>query len=150
MYSDGEALALTRVQACTGFSTTNTSRANWKILNGGKSDHYAILRIGPFTQEWITPRVYKANWTTIVELWQRYKDDSTTQTNLYGYIGNLLTGLAPYRKLGDTTNLIEDANTESAGEVLEMWTQKNGAGPQWLKWELSLKWSEEITVTFAE
>jgi hypothetical protein len=149
-YSSGEALALTRIRACTGFDTTNTSRSDWKILNGGKSDHYAVLHLGAFTQEWISPRVYKANWQTVIEIWQRYKDETTTPSNLYTHIANIMAGLAPYRKLGDTTNVIEDANTRSGGAIEEMWQRKNGAGPQWLKWDLLLEWSEEVTVNYSE
>jgi len=146
-YSDGEALILTRVQACTGFSSTNTARANWKLLNQGKSDHYAIIRPGPFRGEMISATVILWRWTTVVELWQRYKDDASTQTNLYGYMASLIAGLLPYKRLGDTTNNISDATPRSAGDVQEMW--KARGGPAWLKWELVIDWQEEQTITYS-
>lgn len=145
-YSSGEALILTRVQACTGFSTTNAVRANWKLLNQGKSDHYAIVRPGPFRGEMISPTVIMWRYTTVVELWQRYKDDATTQTSLYGYMAYLTTGLMPYRKLGDTGNTISDSIPRSTGQVQEMWTKRGG--PSWLKWELTIEWQEEEQVTY--
>ena len=47
-YSAGEALILKTIQATTSFSANNTSRANWKILNSGKSRQYVVLRAGAF------------------------------------------------------------------------------------------------------
>ena len=104
-YTAGEALLLTVVQGCTGFGSTNASRANWLVLNSGKSDHYVILRPGPFGIEWISPTNYVANYTTVVELWQRYKDDGSSQTSLYGHIANLMAGIMPKKKLGGSKTL---------------------------------------------
>lgn len=146
MYSDGEALILARVRACTNFDTGNTARANWKLLNQGKARHYAILRPGAFTTEWITPNTYRPTWTTVIELWVRYKDDSETQTALYGYAADLLEGMQPSKRLKDEDGVVDYANIASSGEVQEMWT-RGGRGPAWLKWELSLRWKEEIEVT---
>jgi len=145
-YSTGEALLLTRVQACTGFDTNNTSRCNWKILNKGKSDHYAILRPGAFNIEWHALSAYTAHWTTIIEVWQRYKDDSTSQTNLYSHIANLMA-IMTYPYLGDHTTVV-DSSIEGADEPEEMWTQ--GGGPGWIRWQLRVAWQEQAEVTYVE
>jgi hypothetical protein len=147
-YSTGEALILTRVQACSNFSSSNTSQADWGILNSGKSDHYAILRPGVFSIEWITPLTYVAHWTTVVELWQQYTGPGTAESSLYARAADLLA-IQTYPKLGDTSGTIERNATFSGGEdPKEMW-RKDG-GPMWLKWELKIEWNEETTATYSE
>lgn len=147
-YSTGEALLLTVVQGCTGFDSNNTSRANWLILNSGKADHYAILRPGPFDIEWISANTYQGNWITVVELWQRYKDDGSSQTNLYGHAANLTAGIIPKRTLGGTDSTIQDATVRQANEPQEM-VRGTDTGPSWLKWELIVEWKDETQVTFS-
>ena len=145
-YSTGEALILTRVRACTGFTSANTARANWKLLNSGKSDHYAIIRPGGFAVEWQTLGMAVFRYTTVIELWQRYTDDTTTQTNLYGYIANLY-GLLDYPHLGSSAS-IQDSTIMGADAPEEMW--RNEGGPAWLRWSMRVEWTEERSATFAE
>lgn len=146
-YSSGDALILSLVRTCSGFTSANTASANWKILNQGKSDYYAITRPGPFRGDMISPTVIVWKYTTVIELWQRYKDDATTQTNLYGHMDALKSGLMKKPRLGDTGNTIEDSIPRSSGQVTEMWTKRGG--PSWLKWELTLEWQEEETITYS-
>jgi len=145
-YSTGEDLIQTRVIACDNFDSNNVARGNWKLMNKGRSDHYAILRPGPFTIEWNTYRSYIATWTTIVELWQRYTDDEVTRTNLFARVADLLPIMA-YPRLGDTGGTVLDAHFTGGGEPQEMW--KKGGGPQWLRWEMQIEWKEEVTVNIA-
>ena len=146
-YNTGEAAILTLMQSVTGFSSSNTSRGNWLILNKGLDDNYAILRPGGFSIEWITFQSYHANYSTVVEVWQRYIDDATTHTSLYTHVGNIITSLNQYYKLNGTSGVI-DASIASADEPEEMW--RKGGGPQWLRWRLVLEWKEEVNVTFAK
>lgn len=139
-YSDGEALILTQVQACNNFDSTNTSRANWKILNQGKDDHYAILRPGPFDIEWIAFDTYRANWVTVIEVWQRYKDETDTHTDLYDRVEDLFDILG-VPLLGDTTGTIQDSTISVQDEPEEMWM--DGGGPGWLRWKINILWREE-------
>lgn len=145
-YLSGEALILAEVQSCSGFDANNTSRGNWLVLNRGGGDHYAILRPGAFETEWITYTKYLARYTTVIEIWQRYKDDATTKTNLYGHIANIMA-LMTTPRIGDTTNVISDSSITGAAEPVERWT-KDG-GPVWLTWEVQFRWTEEIEVTFS-
>jgi hypothetical protein len=148
-YSTGQTLALSRVRACTGFTgTTNTSETDWKMLNTGRSDHYAILRPGAFSGEWLSATVIMWHYVTVIELWQQYTDDTTTQSNLYTHIGNLITGLLPERKMNDTVGSVNDATPKSAGEVEEMW--KGSGGPAWLRWSVSLEWTEQQEITYTD
>ena|SRR3990167_2344578 len=148
-YTIGEALILTRVQAVSGYDSNNTSRANWLILNSGKSDHYAILRPGEFSLPWLTITRYLANWTTVIEVWQQYTTDVASRTNLYAQVATLLASLQTYPHLGDGANSsILDAAITGGPEPTENWTA--GGGPIWLRWNLNVLWKEEIEVTFAE
>lgn len=147
-YSTGEALILTRVIACNSFDSANTSRSNWKILNSGLSDHYAILRPGPFDVEFDTMCTYHINWNTVIEVWQRYTDEATTQSNLYGYVADLFPIMA-YPKLGNTGTTILEWSTITGGEEPEEMWIKDG-GPMWLRWRITLAWKEEGVITYAE
>ncbi len=147
-YKAGESLILNRVQNLTSFSTENCSQGNWKILNSGKSDHYAILRPGPFERLPITITSIQSNWTTVVEVWQRYQSDSETLTDLQALITEVIDEIDEYRLLADTEKVVQDAVVRSAGDVLEV-GPTDGA-PQWLKWELIIDWKEEAEVTYAE
>jgi len=149
-YSDGEALILTQVQATTSFSSSNTSRANWKLLNKGKSGQYAILRPGEFEREHFgLGGNYSTNWVTICEVWVRYKDDSTSLTNLEAKSAEIIERFDEYRLAADGTGNVRDVFVRSGTEPEEMWTA-GGNGPSWLRQTLSIEWSEERTVTLAE
>ena len=74
-YSAGEARLLAIVQAVTGYSTSNTSRANWKILDTGRAATYAIITHAGTTTDFFTLACYRDIHTAAVEIWQRYKND---------------------------------------------------------------------------
>lgn len=148
-YSAGEALILARVQAITGYTLGNTSRGDWGILNHGKAATYAIIRPGPFVRMWEGSTSNIATWTTIVEIWQRYTDDSTTLTNLEANVANVIAGIDAYKRMGDTTGFLIDFSLTSGSEVLSKW-EKGGNGPAWLSQELSVTWKEEVDVTYSD
>lgn len=146
--ANGEALILTRVQAVTGFASTNANYCNWKALNSGASDHYAIVKPGAFARDQLAMSANQTTWQTVIEVWQRYKDDGTTGASLRTHVDNIIAALDQYRKLGDTTGAIMDAVISSGGEVQEMWV-KDG-GPAWLRRDLTVTWQEFVNVTYAE
>lgn len=147
-YSTGEALILAKVQAVTGFDTTNAVRSNWKLLNKGKASHYAIVRpadeASPIT--WLSWGVYQVEWLTTIEVWQRYTDEGTTQTNLYGYVNAIIAALQLSRRYGDTTGNVLNASIHSIGQPREMWTK--GGGPAWLRQDITVSIKELTEVTF--
>lgn len=148
-YTAGEAAALTRLRALSNFNSNNTSRGDWLILNRGKSDHYGVLRPGPFTMEWISLRQYRVTWNTVIEVWQRYKDDAQTKTDLYARVAEVIAGFMPYPHIGTgNENTVQWATIRQADPPQEMWNASGG--PAWLKWELILEWHEEVTVTLQE
>ena len=150
-YSEGEALALAQVQAVSGFAASigNTSRGKYGILNTGKAAVYAILRPGGFQRMWMAPKCVHTDYSTIVEVWQRYKDDGTTLTDLEANVQLILARLDLYRHMGDTQNKVLDAVAQASPEVMEMMTE-DGRGPIWLKQEVTIVWKEESIVSPAE
>ena len=147
-YSAGEALILTQVQATTGFASTNTSRGKWGLLNKGVSDHYAIIKPGEFTREQIAMSANEAKYKTVIQVWQRYKDDGDSMTNLETHVANIIAKLDQYRKVADTTGTIVDSFVSGGGEMQEMWNKDGGLS--WLKQDVTVTWLEHTTVTYAE
>ena len=142
----GEAAVLTKLRSVTGFSSTNTAHANWKLLNSGKSDHYGIVKSGPFERSAIGLSTYDSVFSTVIEVWQRYKDDADSNTSLRTYVDSIIAYFDQYRKLGNT---VLDSIIAEGGEVEEMWREKDD-GPSWLKRDLVVRWVEYSDVTFAE
>lgn len=148
-YTAGEALVLAQLQAVAGFSSANTSRAKWLILNSGNAKVYGILRKGEWSMEWISATMAHFTWTTVIEIWQRWVDDGATQIALESAVDQVIARFLAYRKLGDTTDRINDSNPRRGGEPAEMWLA-GGNGPSWLRAEVELEWEEHVAVTYAE
>ena len=142
-YIDGENLIATVIKAHANFDADNVAQAKWNFLDSGKNDHYAILKHGGMLPERISKKVYVARHVTIIQVWQRYKDDGSTAVSLYGYVGNVLTQIEDNEKLGDTGGIIQNASPAEVGQVEEMWLL--GGGPAWLKQEVSVLWQEQVT-----
>lgn len=147
MYSDGEALILTQLQAVSGFSSANTSRGKWGILNDGISRVYGIVKPGSFNREQVAMSVNLSVFQTIIQVWYRYKDDDTL-TLLESSVSSIINRFDQYRKLADTTNTIVEAFVKEGREVEEMWTKDGGLS--WLKQDLIVEWQEHDGVSYAE
>lgn len=147
-YSNGESLLLTLVASVTGFSSTNTSRGKWGMLNKGLSARYAILKPGAFTRRFIGHTLVQETWSTIVEVWRRYEDDGTSMTNLEADVENVINKIDTSPRMGDTTGTITDSNAIGGGAVQEV-MDKDGNGPYWVKQDITVQWQEETLVTFA-
>lgn len=148
-YKDGEILAETQVATVAGFSSSNVTRGKWSLLNSGLSDHYAILKRGEVSIEWVAAHISQDNYRTIIEVWQRVKDDQDSYDALLDYADAIEARLKQYRLLGDDSNTVLDANLTGASVVTEQW-RNNADGPSWFKIDLYLDWSEQENVTFAE
>jgi hypothetical protein len=144
----GITLLATQVAAATGFSSANVTVMKWGILNQGKADHYAILKPGVASRTALTFTVKDNVYQTIVEVWQRYKDDGSSGTNLMTHVDNVTTRIDQYRKLADTTSLIRDANVIGYSELKEQWTKDGGLA--WISRDVIVEWQEEEPVTYAE
>ena len=144
-YIDGENLIATVIKAHANFNADNVAQAEWTQLDLGNSDHYAILKHGGMTPEFISANVYVARHITVIEVWQNYEDDGTTATNLYGYVGNVIAQIQNVEKLGDTGGIIQNSSVAEVGTVEEMWL--SGGGPSWLRQMVSVLWHEQVTAT---
>jgi hypothetical protein len=152
MYSDGEALILTKLQSVTGFTNTtdkiNTSRGKWGILNSGANDHYGIIKPGAFTRTQGAMSMNISYFDTVIQVWQRYVDDGTSLTNLEGHVKNIINYFDIWRKAGDTTGTIVDVFISGGGEVTEQWNKDGGLS--WLKQDLTVTWQEHDNVSYGE
>jgi hypothetical protein len=150
-YSAGEALVLTQLRAITGsvWDSANSNRGNWGVLSTGAANHYAILKPGPGTNEFIAGSMARRNYSTVIEVWVSYQADGTSLASLEGYADAILAKFDARRLLGDTGGTIEDSYCSQWSEVEERWP-KDGTSPRWLKQEFTIAWKEDSNVTFAE
>lgn len=148
MYSEGEALILAQLQAVSGFSSSNTSRGDWGILNSGAAAFYGIVKPGAFSREQGAMAMNVSTFNTVIQVWQRYKNDGATMTDLQGHAKDVINRFDAYRKVGDTTGTIVDAALIEGREVEEMWTKDGGLN--WLKQDLIVRWQEHDNVTYSE
>ncbi|MCO5191364.1 MAG: hypothetical protein M9918_24635 [Anaerolineae bacterium] len=145
-YSTGEARILEIIRLHADYDTTNSDRQDWKILHSGKSDRYAILRPGAWSN---TANglggAFLRNWTTVVEVWVPYRDDTRPLT-LQAAVNDLLAHLEKYPTLNSLTS-VQDAMIAGGNEMQE---RELNNGSLWAVWELNCEWHEETAVTFAE
>jgi hypothetical protein len=146
-YIEGEKIIAVLVEAADGFGADNVKRGAYGILNSGNSDHYAIVHAGGTVRDQETLTAKLNRHRTVVEIWQRLKDDVSSLDSLYEHVANVVNHLDPYRRMGDTADYIRDANITGVGEVKEMWTTK-GDAPSWFKQEIYVDWSEADNVTY--
>lgn len=146
-YSTGEAALLTVIRTISGFTAANTSRGKWGVLNQGKAAYYVILRNGGWSTEYSSFTNLQTRYRTAVEVWQRYRDDGTTYTDLLGHVNDLKVGIEPERLFNGAAGVI-DATVREAGEPTEMWNK--GGGPAWLKQEFIVEWLYELEVNFTD
>ena len=148
-YTDGEGFLADVLQGVPGFDGTNVTRGKWGVLNSGLSDHYAIIRKGQHTRAFTTPRMVENVYRSIVEVWQRMKDDGESYEALLSYVDSIAAVVDQYRKLSDDGIVVLDANYIGSGDVIAQWRNK-GDGPSWLRVDMIIEWKEQEVVTYAE
>jgi hypothetical protein len=148
-YAAGEVLWLTRLRAMSQFNEYNSARGKFGIRDTGASDHYAILKPGPWTRSKLSPTVRLDTYRTVIQIYQHYLDDGTSMTDLETLVDAVLAELDTYRVMGDTTGAVIQANIVEAREMIWILAAP-GEGPEWLLVELIGEWHEETTITYAE
>ena len=146
-YSNGEALVLARLREVTNFCATNTSRADWLILNSGASDHYAIVYDGTFEAAFPAAVTRHTEFVTVIEVWQQWTTDADTHANLLTHWTNIVEYLDKYQHLGDATKALS-AVVRAGSERQTAWGK--GGGPAWLLKEVQVAWTEERSITPSE
>lgn len=138
-YVAGETQVVALLQAMPQFGRANVARADWKALNSGASDHYAIAKPGPWTNsadglngEALT------EYRTVIELWQRWVDDSPTVQALEALTQAVVEHLERYPSLAGASLM---AGIAGGSEVQQRWLKEGG--PLWAVQEVYLDWQEE-------
>ena len=148
-YSAGEALVLTRLRGMSQFDTDNSSRGKFGQKNSGSAAQYAILFPGTRTRNKHGMAGKKrVVHQTIIKVYQRYKDDGTSLTDLETLVEAIENELDKYPQMGDATGTIIQAWLVEARDVMEE-MDAGTAGPAWLYQELVCEWHEEKSITFA-
>lgn len=142
-YADGEALILGLLRDMAQFDTANSSRAKWGILNSGAAAQYAVLRPGPWEADYqgLGREGVRTTWRTIIELWQRYRDDGASAIELQDLMSAVVEYVEQWPDLGGAGIYAEP---QTGGAMLETWNKDGGVS--WLKWEVTLVWQEERTI----
>lgn len=145
-YADGEARLLTMVQATSTYDANNTSRANWSILDKGRSATYAIIYHAGTVTDWFAIGCYRDIHTSAVEVWQRYVNDGSTATSLQTNVDEVRAKLNTYKHGNDASGLTLDFGSIETGEMEEMWNRSGG--PHWLRQTIRVTWQELIQPTY--
>lgn len=145
-YSDIEALWLARVRAISGYDENNTSRAKWGILNNGMSDTYVIIKPGTRERQMVAYTMRLETSQTVIEVWQKYRDDGDTVTTLQTAVDELLAGLDPYPRLGGLGSTVRKGEIIAVREAMQV----PADAPKWLKIDLIGQTDEESTISYQE
>lgn len=145
-YPDGEALILTALQLHANYSSNNTSRGDWKILNSGNDARYVVLRMGIGNNAPHAMSSVLTTWTTQLMLYRSYTDDGTTAIALQGDMQTVLEHMEQYESLGDAENTVVDAQITNISEMQEVQMFENG--PVYLRTIIDMVWQEQRNVTY--
>lgn len=149
-YAFGEALVLTQLRSVSGFTSANTSRNNWAILNSGKAAVYAIVRKGAWEMEWQSYTVARFAWQTVIELWQQWtQDDAATRAALDANEALVLARFLAYHRLGDTAGRVQDSTPRRADEPEVMFDAARNTAA-FLRASIVIEWQEVAEIAFAE
>ena len=145
-YVTGEAAVAALLEQATAFNRHNVSRGDWKPLNSGASDHYAVLRPGEFSNvaDGLSGEAL-TTYRTIIEVWQRWKDDAPTVAALSGYVAAVVDRLERYPSLDGACLM---ARVGGGGEMSRRWLTEGG--PLWAVQEVYCDWQEERFYSSAE
>lgn len=143
-YSDGEAAILATLRLHTNYNPNNTSRGNWNILNTGRSDRYAVLRMGAATNEQHAISGALTTWQTDVMVYRLYANDGPSAINLQEHVQEIVEHLEKYPTLSGAVTDVQIVGI-SAMETVDM----TGNGPVWLRTIISLQWQEEREITYS-
>ena len=144
-YSTGEAAILTLIQALSAYDADNATRQDWKPLNRGKAVVYVILKPGAWTTERISPTGYHDYYSTIIEVWRRYVDD-TRPALLQDNVDDIVVQIRKYPTLNGASG-VQGSDIAGGSEMEEV---ELNSGSLWARWDINCEWTDEVTVTYAE
>jgi len=144
-YPTGEAAILTLIRGLAAYDTNNSDRQDWKMLNQGKAAVYAVLRPGAWVNAQEASVTYHRAWTTVIEVWRRYIDD-TRPVTLQTDVQTVIEHLEKYPTLNGASGVIS-AMISGGGDMQE---RELNNGSLWAVWDIYCEWTEEKQVTYAE
>lgn len=145
-YPAGEALILTALRAHANYSSDNTSRADWKVLNSGRAAFYVVIRMGETENAPLGFSSALTSWTTQLMIYQRYIDDGTTAENLQARVQEILEHMEKYNTLDDTTGTVVDSQVSTIGAMEKI--QMVERGPLYARSIMNIDWREQRNITF--
>ena len=129
-YAVIEAAVQTLLQALGQYGDADVTRGDWRVLDSG-SGPYAVVYAGPFDVEeggdW-GQKVYA--WTVYVEVFERYLDNGTSETNLETRVQNTVDQLCAYPTL-DGASGVTLAMPVHADELRYVFDEQGG-GPHFI------------------
>lgn len=145
-YGDGEAAILTLVRGVRGFNRANSSRGDWKPLNSGASASYVVLKPGAFSAsaDGLAGESLIL-WRTVIEVWQRWQDDTATLLALEARVADVIGHMERYPTLDGVCLL---AQVAGGSEMTRRWVEQGG--PLWAVQEVYIDWQEERFYSSAE
>lgn len=153
-YAVGELAARTIITtyAPTYFDTANTvSVANntpagyQHLLDRGSAQQYCFLRRGPFTTSRPAFGVVDTTWQTIIELWVRYVEPSTSEQRLATVLQDVLDALYRHKCLNNTAS-VRYSDVLGGDEELQMINRKQTR--LYVMQNIRLEWLEEQAPSF--
>jgi len=105
-----------------------------------------IVMPGEHNREMISFKTQLNTWQTIIEVYQKYRDDGDTLTTLQTAVNTILSYLDPRRVLGDTGGTVRKGRVVSIRPIVRYPMDK----PDWLIAALVGQVDEEETITFSE
>jgi len=145
-YDSVESGLLTVIQLHADFTTTNSSKGDYRILGAGVS-RGLILTPGPFRKAvTAAPRRMGFSWVVNLELFVPFKGElSTIATELRTIRQDLMDQIDKYPTLNSTSGVI-NAFVEGGGEP-DLW---QGENRRWWMQRMTVSIEERATVTIAE
>jgi len=146
-YANIEAALLTRIQNLSNYSTTNSSRGDYRVLGAGVS-RAIILEPGaiPERDHFAAPRVISTVWDINIRLFIPWAGQmSISNTNLEADRQEIIDELDKYPTLNGTTDVV---NAMLIGaRAPEVWV---GESRQWWQQDMTYQVRENVIITIAE
>jgi hypothetical protein len=131
-YESVQSALVTQLENVTGFSSTNVSLGDYHVLGKGVSKAI-VLRPGAFDLAYDSyGGAYAHRWDVLVELFEKYQDDSQVQNAIRDDRQAIIDRLAQYPTLDGTAGVLDARIVR--GEEPEPVYGADGSGPHfWMQ-----------------
>ena len=147
-YATIEAQVQTLIRGLDDYADADVTRGDHRVLDSGGAP-YAVLRPGPFTNEFKTPTRRQRTWTVLIEVYEKHVGDGSESTNLSGRRQNLVELFDKYPTLNSLSADVTGAYITGGDDPFSLYDE-DGGGPYFLAQVLRLEVKEQHTVTGGE